>query len=182
MLLKISIALVIAVGLVAVVISMQPASYRVVRTATITAPPAAIYTLISDFHNWNAWSPWAKLDPAMKQTFEGAPSGTGARYLWAGNSAAGEGSMAISEAVANQRVVIQLAFLKPFPSASTITFSLRPEGSGTAVEWAMDGESTFASKAIQLFSSMDKMVGPDFEKGLAQLKSLAELAATQQPQ
>jgi len=174
MLLKILIALVIAVALVAVVISMQPASYRVVRTTTIAATPAAIYARISDFHNWDAWSPWAKLDPHMKQTFEGAPSGTGARYLWAGNSAAGEGSMAISEAVVNERVVIQLAFLKPFPSASKITFSLRPEGSGTSVEWAMDGDSTFASKAIQLFSSMDKMVGPDFERGLAQLKSISK--------
>lgn len=148
MLLKILIAFVIAVALVAVVISVQPASYRVVRTATIAAPPSTIYPLISDFHNWNAWSPWTKLDPNMKQTFEGAPSGVGASYRWAGNSAAGEGSMAISEAVTNERVVIQLAFLKPFPSTSKITFTLRPEGSGTAVEWAMDGESSFASKAI----------------------------------
>lgn len=180
MLLKIFLSLLIAVALVAGVISMRPASYRVVRTTTIAAPPSAIYTKISDFHNWNAWSPWARLDPNMKQTFEGAPSGVGASYRWAGNNLAGEGSMAISDAVVNERVVIQLAFLKPFPSTSKITLSLRPEGSGTAVEWAMDGESTFASKAIQLFSSMDKMVGPDFEKGLAQMKSLAELAAKQQ--
>ncbi len=151
MLLKIFIALVIAVALVAVVISMQPASYRVVRTTTIAAPPAAIYARISDFHNWNAWSPWAKLDPDMKQTFEGAPSGTGARYLWAGNSAAGEGSMAISEAVVNERVVIQLAFLKPFPSASKITFSLRPEGSGTSVEWAMTGTAPLPARQFSYF-------------------------------
>ncbi len=177
MILKLLIALLIAVGLVAVAISLQPAEYKVVRTATLNAPPSAVYNQISDFHNWNAWSPWAKLDPNMAQSFEGAASGVGAKYRWVGNSEAGAGSMEIDEVAPGQRVSIKLEFLKPFPSSSRIIFTLQPEGSGTKVEWAMVGASTFASKAISLFSSMDKMVGPDFEKGLAQLRSATEAAA-----
>ena len=180
MFLKILIAFLIAVSLVAVVISLQPAQYRVVRTASFEAPPSATYNLISDFHNWSEWSPWAKLDPDMKQAFEGPRAGVGASYTWSGNKVAGEGSMTIVEAIPDERLAIQLAFTKPFASASKITFSLRPEGSGTSVEWAMDGESTFATKAIQVFASMDKMVGLDFEKGLAKLRPLAEEAARKQ--
>jgi len=141
------------------------------------APPAVVYNLISDFHNWNAWSPWARLDPNMKQTFEGPPSGTGAKYSWAGNKDAGEGRMTIAEAVPNNGVRIDMSFLKPFPSTSTIHFTLRPEGSGTSVQWAMEGNNNFTLKAMGLFYGMDKMVGPDFEKGLAQMKAESERAA-----
>jgi len=174
MFLKIVLALLIAVAFVAVLISIQPAQYKVTRSTTIAAPPSTVYNLIADFHHWNDWSPWAKLDPNMKQSFVGPDSGLGAAYAWQGNSQAGEGRMTISEVVPNERVVIFLEFLKPFASNSYVTFTLRPEGPNTSVLWSMDGESTFASKAIQLFSSMDKMVGPDFEKGLAQMKALAE--------
>jgi uncharacterized protein YndB with AHSA1/START domain len=173
---KVLLALLIALAFVAVLISMQPATYRVVRNITIDVPPAAIYTQISDFHNWNAWSPWAKLDPNMKQTFDGPPAGVGAAYSWQGNKEAGEGRMAITEAVPGDRVAIDLQFLKPFPSTSTIRFTLRPEGTGTSVLWDMEGTTTFASKAIELFYGMDKMVGPDFERGLAQLKTVSEAA------
>ena len=179
MFLKIALALLIAVALVAVLISIQPAQYKVTRRTTIAAPPAVIYNLVSDFHRWNDWSPWAKLDPNMKQRFVGPESGLGAAYSWQGNSDAGEGRMTISEVVPNERVVIFLEFLKPFASSSYTTFTLRPEGANTSVLWSMEGDSTFASKAIQLFSSMDKMVGPDFEKGLAQLKTVAEQNAHQ---
>lgn len=178
---KVLLALLIAVALVALVISMQPATYRVVRSATMDAPPAVVYDLISDFHNWNAWSPWAKLDPSMKQTFEGPRSGAGASYSWSGNKDAGEGRMAITEAVPNQRLTLDLAFVKPFASTITIRFALHPEGSGTSVLWAMDGNSSFASKAMGLFYGMDKIIGPDFEKGLAQLKAQAEGAAKRVP-
>jgi len=174
MILKILLALLLAVVIVVVAILMQPPEYKVVRTATLAAAPGEIYSQITDFHNWNAWSPWAKLDPNMAQRYEGAPSGLGAKYGWVGNSEAGAGSMEIDEAVADRKVGIKLEFLKPFPSSSRIIFTLQPNAAGTKVEWAMVGPSTFASKAINLFSSMDKMVGPDFEKGLNQLKSVVE--------
>ncbi len=180
MLLKILLALVIAVSLAGVLISVQPAQYTVVRSVKVAAPPATVYKLVSDFHNWNGWSPWAKIDPKMNQQFAGPPSGLGAAYSWQGNSDAGEGRMTISEVVPHEKVVIFLEFLKPFAAESYTRFNLRPEGAATDVTWTMDGKSTFATKAIQLFSSMDKMVGPDFEKGLAQLKTLAETSGPHQ--
>jgi hypothetical protein len=181
MFLKVALAAVIAVALVCVFIAMQPGQYTVARSTSIAASPASIYRLVSDFHRWDAWSPWAKLDPAMKQQYTSSASGVGAGYSWQGNSDAGEGRMTIREAVPNEKVVIFLEFLKPFASSSYTTFSLRPEGQNTRVDWAMVGEATFATKAIQLFSSLDKMVGPDFEKGLAQLKREAENSDRVQP-
>jgi uncharacterized protein YndB with AHSA1/START domain len=181
MFLKLVLAASVAVALVCAVIAMQPGQYTVARSTTVAAPPAPIYELVSDFHHWNAWSPWAKLDPAMQEQYSGPPSGVGAGYSWQGNSKAGEGRMTIREAVPNEKVVLFLEFLKPFPSSSDMTLSLQPEGQNTRVNWTMTGEATFATKAIQLFSSLDKMVGPDFEKGLAQLKREAEAAAHVQP-
>lgn len=179
MFLKLLLALGTALALVALVISLQPATYNVSRSATIEAPPAVIYELVSDFHNWNAWSPWAKLDPNIKQTYEGAQAGTGAVYRWAGDQNAGEGLMRITEAVPGERVALDLEFLKPFPSSGKIRFRLHPQGSGTSVIWAMEGKTTFASKALNLFYGMEKLVAPDFEKGLAQLKKEAEARAKQ---
>ena len=163
------------IGCLLVVIALQPSEYRVVRTASINAAPATVHQLVNDFHRWDGWSPWAKLDPAMKATYSGAPSGPGAMYFWTGNDTVGEGRMTILESRAAERVVIKLEFLKPFESNSVATFNLTPEGSGSKVEWVMTGESAFMEKGAMLFmGGMDKVIGPDFEKGLKQLKVLAE--------
>lgn len=169
------IALVVVVAFCAVV-AVQPSQYRVVRSASIQAPPAQVFTLINDFHNWDAWSPWAKLDPGMKTTYRGAGSGQGAIYEWSGNDKVGEGRMTITGSAAPAQVDIRLEFLKPFPSESLTTFRITPEGTGGShVEWIMSGENSFIAKAMLMFmGGMEKAVAPDFERGLAQMKAAAE--------
>lgn len=169
----------IAVGVLAVgavgLIAMQPEDYKVTRTQTIAASPSAVHGLINDFHKWDAWSPWAKLDPNMKTTFEGPASGPGAMYSWTGDDKVGEGKMTILESDPGKRVKIQLDFLKPIASTSLTEFRVSPAGDGSSVEWQMEGKNNFMSKAFCLvMGGMDKMIGPDFEKGLAQMKSAAE--------
>jgi uncharacterized protein YndB with AHSA1/START domain len=178
MLKKIMLGLIGAVALLCGVIMTRPASYRVVRSATIAAPPAKVYGMISDFHRWDAWSPWAKLDPNMKVDYSGAPQGTGAIYHWIGNDDVGEGRMTIQQVAPDQRVVIDLEFLKPFESRSLTTFILEPENGGhsTKVAWEMTGENNFMSKAMTLFMSMDQMIGNDFERGLKQMAAAAAAA------
>jgi uncharacterized protein YndB with AHSA1/START domain len=171
---KALLAFVIVAGILLVLIARQPATYEVTRSTTIAAPPAVVFSYVNDFHKWEGWSPWAKIDPAMKQTYEGAAAGTGAVYKWSGNDKAGEGMMTIADSRPNERVGIDLAFTRPYASTCVIAVGIRPEGSGSAVAWTMTGRNNFALKAVSLFSSMDKMVGPDFERGLAQLKTLAE--------
>jgi hypothetical protein len=131
---------------------------------------------VNDFHNWTAWSPWAKLDPAMKQTYEGAPAGTGAVSTWAGNKDVGEGRMTIIESRPSELIRIKLEFFKPFAATNTAEFTFKPAGDQTAVTWSMAGEKNFMAKAFGLFMNMDKMIGDDFEKGLANLKSVTETA------
>jgi len=171
---KILIGLAVVLVVLAIVISMQPPDFRVERSATISAPPERVFAQVNDFHNWDAWSPWAKLDPDMKTTFEGPASGPGSKYSWVGNSKVGEGAMTILESRPQELVSIKLEFLKPFASTSTADFSFKPEGPGTKVTWVMTGKCNFMSKAFGLFMNMDKMVGGDFEKGLAQMKAAAE--------
>jgi len=173
---KILLGLVVIVVILVVVIALQSSTYHVERTATINAPPAVVFAQVNDFHKWNAWSPWAKLDPAMKQTFEGAPAGNGAVYTWSGNKEVGEGRMLITESHPSDLVKIKLDFLRPFAASSNTVFSFKPEGNETKVTWAMDGDKNFIAKAFHLFMNIDKMVGGDFEKGLAQMKSVAESA------
>ena len=179
MLVKILIALaVIAIAFV-VVVAMQPSEFRVARTATIAAPAPVVFAQVNDFHKWEAWNPWAKLDPAMKQTYEGALAGTGAIYTWAGNSEVGEGRMTLTESRPSDLIRIKLDFLKPFPGTSTAEFTFKPEGNQTAVVWSMAGTNNFMAKAVCLFMSMDRMIGGQFEKGLAQVKAVAEATAKQ---
>jgi len=149
-------------------------SYTVERFATINAPAAPIYAQIVDFQNWTAWSPWDDLDPGMERTYSGSNSGTGAIYAWSGNRKAGEGRMEITEVVEPSRVSIALDFLKPFKSSSTTTFHLNPDGEATRVTWTMTGPMTLMTRVMGIFKSMDKMIGPDFEKGLERLKTVAE--------
>jgi len=176
---KILIVLVVIVVILVVVIMLQPATYQVERSTTINAPAAVVFAQVNDFHKWNAWSPWAKLDPSMKQTFEGAPAGTGAGYSWAGNKEVGEGRMTITDSHPSDLVKIKLEFLKPFAATSATDFTFTPQGNQTVVKWKMVGENNFMAKAFHLVMNMDKMIGSDFEKGLAQMKAVAETAPKQ---
>src|SRR5881296_4347533 len=158
MLIKILIAIAVIVIVFVVVVAMQPSEFRVARSATISAPPPAVFAQVNDFHKWEAWNPWAKLDPAMKQTYEGAPAGTGAIYTWTGNSQVGEGRMTLTESRPNELIRINLEFLKPFAATSTAEFTFKPDGDRTAVTWSMAGKVNFVAKVIHLFVDMDTMI------------------------
>ena len=181
MLLKILLGVAAACALVVVVlaliVTMQPSEFRIERSAVIAAPAPAVFAQVDDFHNWEAWSPWAKLDPAAKNSFEGAPAGKGAAFSWAGNNKVGEGRMTITESRPNELIRIKLEFLKPFDATNTAEFTFRPEGERTAVTWSMYGHNNFISRAVFLFVNMDKALGGEFEKGLASMKSAAEASA-----
>jgi uncharacterized protein YndB with AHSA1/START domain len=152
----------------------RPDTFRVARTQSIEAPPGRIFELIEDFHQWAAWSPFEKLDAAMKKTFSGSDRGKGAVYDWAGNSKAGEGRMEIIDAVSPRLIKIRLDFLKPFEGHNTAEFTLEAKGASTEVTWAMSGPQPYMFKLMSIFLSMDKMVGKDFAAGLANLKAIAE--------
>jgi carbon monoxide dehydrogenase subunit G len=163
--------------LVAVVLAFaatRPDSFSVRRAASIQAPPEKIFLLINDFSRWSAWSPYEKKDPAMKRSFSGPAAGKGAVYAWEGNGDVGQGRMEIADAVAPSRVTLKLDFVKPFEAHNKVDFTLEPKGGATEVTWAMDGPMPFISKVITLFVDMDRMVGGDFEAGLANLKAIAE--------
>ncbi len=154
--------------------SVGAPTFQVLRHTTIAAPPDAIFGHLDDFHRWTAWSPWEAVDPTMWRGYEGAPSGAGAVYEWKGTRKAGEGRMEIVESQVPSKLVINLEFRKPFSSKSTVTFTLEPTGDTTLVTWSMTGPKTLMTRVMGIFMSMDKMVGPDFEKGLAELKTVAE--------
>ena len=174
MLKKIFVGIVVIVVAFVVIVALQPSEFRVARSTTVSAPPAAVFAQVNDFHNWEAWSPWAKLDPAAKVTFEGPSAGEGAIFRWVGNEEVGEGSMMITESRPSDLVRIKLEFLKPFAAINTAEFTFKPEGNRTAVTWSMFGKNNFIAKAFCLFMNMDKMVGGQFEKGLASMKSVTE--------
>jgi uncharacterized protein YndB with AHSA1/START domain len=174
---KILIVLAVAIVAVLAVASMQPNEFKISRSATVEAPPAKVFAIVNDIHRWNDWSPWSKMDPAMKSTYSGPATGVGASQAWVGNSKVGEGKMTLSASKPNELVSFQLDFLKPMQSSSTVDFSFKPAGKGTEVTWAMSGKNNMVSKVMCLFVSMDKMIGPDFEKGLGALKTLAEAPA-----
>ena len=153
-------------------------TYTVERSTTVQAEPARVYEQLEDFHNWQGWSPWEGLDPDMQRTFSGPERGVGAVYGWTGNRKAGEGRMEITRADAPSEVQIDLQFIKPFKASSVVTFALAPQGDGTRVVWTIVGEKTFGVKLMGLFRSMDKMIGPDLEKGLTQLKQVSEGATS----
>ena len=148
-------------------------TYEVVRETDIAAPADAVHDLIVDFREWQRWSPWEDLDPNLDRTFIGPDRGEGAEYAWKGNRKAGQGSMEITEDRPDE-VVVAVEFLKPFKSSSTATFRLDEVGGATHVSWTMVGPRTFATKVMGIFKKMDDMIGPDFEKGLARLKTAAE--------
>ena len=176
---KIVLALAAIVVVFVVIVALQPSEFRVTRSATIAAPPPAVFAQVNDFHKWDAWSPWAKLDPNMKKTHEGAPAGTGAIYSWSGNDQVGEGRMTLTESRPSELIRIKLEFMKPFAATNTTEFTFKPEGNQTVVTWSMFGTNNFIAKAFGLFMNMDKMVGGDFEKGLASMTSVVETASKQ---
>ncbi len=178
MLKKILIALVLVVTVFIIVVALQPADFRITRSIVIDAPPAVVFNQVDDFRAWKAWSPWAKIDPDMKETFEGPARGKGAVYAWAGNKDVGEGRMTITQSRPSEYVEINLEFLKPFAATNTTEFNVKDDAGRTQVTWSMHGKNSFMSKAVCLFMDMDKVVGADFEKGLAQMKSLAESGAS----
>ena len=149
-------------------------TYTVQRSTTVQAPPGRLFEQVEDFHRWPAWSPWEELDPGMQRTYGGPAKGVGSTYAWSGNRKAGQGRMEITDVDDPTRVVVWLDFLKPFKSSSVTTFTFAPEGDGARVTWTMAGPRTLGLKIMGIFTSMDKLVGPDFEKGLSRLKALAE--------
>jgi len=181
MLKALKITIIIVAAAVAALLALaaaRPDSFRVERSVVIKAPPERIYGHIADFRGWSAWSPWEKRDPALKRQFDGPASGRGAAYVWEGNQDAGSGRMEITEAVPPSKIVIDLRFLKPMAARNTAEFTLQGEGknenTATRVTWAMHGPSPFLTKLMDMVFGIDKLVGPDFEAGLANLKTLAE--------
>jgi hypothetical protein len=166
---------VIVIGFV-IVVATRPSDFRVERSITMNAPPAGAFAQVNDFHNWNDWSPWAKIDPNAKTTFEGPASGVGAVFRWDGNKDIGSGSMKIEESRPSDLIRIRLEFLKPFAAVNTTEFTFVPQGGQTLVTWSMYGKNGFLGKAIGLFMDCDKMVGSMYEKGLASMKTIVEKA------
>jgi len=157
-----------------VIVALQPSDFRIERSATMRSPAQAPYAQVNDFKNWAAWSPWEKIDPALKRSYEGPQAGTGASYAWQGNKDVGEGRMTITDSRPGELVRIRLEFFKPFAATNTAEFRFKNSGESTAVTWTMTGQNNFLSKAICLFVDMDKMVGGMFEQGLTQMKTVVE--------
>jgi hypothetical protein len=164
----------VVIAALAAFIASRPGEFRVTRSATIAAPPAKVFANVNELQKWEAWSPWAKLDPDCKTTFEGPAAGTGAVMRWDGNNKVGKGSMTIIDSRSDESVYFRLDFLKPFKGTSNAVFTFKPEGGKTAVTWTMNGENNFISKAMSCVMDCEKMMGPQFEKGLVQLKAVAE--------
>lgn len=173
MLKKVSVVLLAIIFVFATVVWVQPATYTVVRSTTIQASPEVAHSLVNDFHNWDKWSPWAKLDPNMKTEYQGPSSGVGSVYKWTGNNEVGEGEMKILESRPDL-VRVDLHFIEPFDAHALNQFQFTPQSDGVKVDWTMSGENNFIGKAYSLFVDMEKTVGEDFEKGLDKLKATAE--------
>lgn len=166
--------LVVAVGAIVAYASTRPDNFSIARSATIKAPPDKIYGIISDFRQWPNWSPWQKLDPGMKTTVSGPATGKGAVSTWDGNSNVGAGRTEITDVSPPNRITMKLDMLRPMAAQNRVDYTLEPKGDATAVTWAMSGATPLLGKVFGLFVDCDKMVGKDFEEGLANLKALAE--------
>jgi hypothetical protein len=174
MIVNILISLVVLVVIFIIVVATRPANFRITRATTVSTPAAIVFAQVNDLHKWEEWNPWRRLDPACKMIYEGPPAGTGAGYIWAGNSKIGEGHMVITESRPNELIRLNLEFLRPFKATNITEFTFKPDGNQTAVAWSMSGKKNFMFKAVGLFMDTDKMVGGDFERGLTTLKSVAE--------
>jgi hypothetical protein len=170
----VALILAVAIAIILVLAATKPDTFRVTRAAAIKAPPEKIFPLIDDFRQWGKWSPWEGRDPALKRAFSGAERGKGAVYAWDGNRNVGAGRMEILNATSPSNVVIKLDFIKPFEGHNTAEFTILPQGGASDVIWVMHGPAPFLSKVMQVFMNMDRMIGRDFEAGLANLKKVAE--------
>jgi hypothetical protein len=172
---KVLLVVLILIAGLGLVIETRPSAYHVERSTTVNASTDAVYGHVADLHQWGAWSPWDKLDPAMKKDYSGDAGAIGSSYHWTGNDKVGEGRMTVTQADPGKDVGFDLEFIKPFAGKCKTGFAFAPEGAGTKVTWTMDGTSNFMAKAMELFAgNMDKMIGPDFEHGLAGLKQVVE--------
>lgn len=169
----------VAVLIVAFIVfaAMQPDEFRVSRSAVIAAPATVVFAQVDTLRNWEAWNPWGKLDPDMKLTYAGPPAGSGASYAWVGNNEVGTGRLTIVESRPPEYIRLKLEFMKPFSATNVGEFTFRPEGGTTEVTWSMSGRNNLLAKTMHLFFNMDKMVGGQFAKGLADMKATAEAAA-----
>ena len=165
---------IVAVGAVLAYAATRPDVFQVRRTIVVNAAPDKIFPYINDFKSWTAWSPYETRDPNMQRTYGSSTSGKGATYSWNGDKNVGSGSMEIVDAPVPSRVTIKLDFTKPFEAHNMADFRLEPANGGTQVSWSMSGPTPFLGKILHVFIDMDKMVGRDFEAGLANLKSVAE--------
>jgi hypothetical protein len=174
-LLGIAVVISVAVIIVLVLALGQPDDFQVQRQIAIAAPAAAIYPNLDDFHRWEAWSPWEKIEPGMKKTYSGPASGTGSSYAWEGKEV-GSGNMTVTESKPSEHLQIRLEFTKPFAAVNNTAFDLKPLASDTQVSWVMTGRNNFVSKIMCVFTDMDTMIGKDFEAGLNALKQVSESA------
>jgi len=177
MFLDILILVAIVLVVLIVIVALQPSEFRVERSGSISAPSSVVFAQVNDLHKWEAWSPWAKLDPTAKNSFEGPVAGTGSSMAWVGNNKVGEGRMTITESRPDELIRFRLDFVKPFKGTNTAEFAFKSNGGQTVVTWSMSGKNTFMGKAIGLLLNCGKMIGSQFEKGLADLKSVSEAAA-----
>lgn len=171
---KILIGLAAVIAILPIVIALQPSDFRVERSATLAASPAALFDQVNDHHKFAKWNPWMELDPNVKNTYSGADSGVGAVCSWQGNSEVGAGSSTIIESKPNELVRFKMDWKEPMEGTSTVDFIFKPEGDKTVVTWAMYGPQTFMGKAVSLVIDCDKMCGTQFEKGLIHLEKAAK--------
>jgi len=170
----VAIVVAIVVGLLAFYVFSRPDSFRVERTGMVSAPPAEVFPYINDFRRWTSWSPWEGLDPNLNRSYTGAPVGKGSVYDWSGNNKAGQGRMEVLDSTPNEKILIDLQFVKPFKARNTTEFTLKPSGSGTQVIWAMWGPNTTMGKVMSLAGGMDAYLGKEFDKGLGNLAAVVQ--------
>jgi uncharacterized protein YndB with AHSA1/START domain len=174
MLKKTLIALALILAVLAGIIAMQPSEFTVSRSITVNAPASAVFEQVNDFHQWESWSPWVKIDPNATSSFSGPESGTGATMGWKGNSEVGEGSMTITESIPNERVAMRLDFVEPMAGTATSAFDLKEENGTTTVTWSMSGHNNFIAKAVSLVMNCEEMIGTYYDEGLANIKAITE--------
>jgi uncharacterized protein YndB with AHSA1/START domain len=174
---RVAIVLIVALVLFLGFVALQPTEFRIARSQRMAAEPATVFAQVNDFHHWEDWSPWIKLDPNAKATFEGPSEGEGAIFRWAGNAEVGEGSMTITDSRPHERIRIRLDFLKPFEDTADAEFTFEPQGDETLVTWSMSGQNNFIGKLFCLFMDMDEMIGSKFEEGLASIQAIVEQPA-----
>lgn len=171
---KILLGLLLVIVVLVIVVAVQPGELTITRSIAIAAPPDAVFPHVNDFHAWQDWSPWAKMDPNAKNSFDGPAAGKDAKFKWSGNNDVGEGTMTILDSVPNEKVHIQLDFVRPMACTNLVDFTFKPDKDQTLVTWTMAGQKNFIAKGMGLVMDMDKMVGGEFEKGLASLKAVVE--------